>query len=98
MTAVLLINGKPLFVSPPFLLKPPYFENPHTTNAEAAAAVAATSLKHMLCSQDAVLGPWLPGRELLEDELRTFSGESAMSQQRVRMSCMLSDESALGQQ
>ncbi len=41
---------------------------------EAAAAVAATSLKHMLCGGDALLGPWLPGRELLEDELHTFAG------------------------
>lgn len=28
----------------------------------------------MLCPQDALLGPWLPGRELLEDELRAFAG------------------------
>lgn len=30
----------------------------------------------MLNSQDALLGPWLPGRDMLEDELRTFVGES----------------------
>jgi hypothetical protein len=29
----------------------------------------------MLNSQDALLGPWLPGRDMLEDELRTFVGE-----------------------
>jgi hypothetical protein len=29
----------------------------------------------MLHSQDALLGPWLPGRDMLEDELRTFVGE-----------------------
>lgn len=28
----------------------------------------------MLNSQDALLGPWLPGRDMLEDELRTFVG------------------------
>lgn len=43
--------------------------------ADAAACVAASSLKHMLNSQDALLGPWLPGRDMLEDELRTFVGE-----------------------
>jgi hypothetical protein len=47
---------------------------------DAAAAVAATSLKHMLCGQDALLGPWLPAHELLEDELRTFAGEGALLQ------------------
>jgi hypothetical protein len=44
-------------------------------SADAAACVAASSLKHMLNSQDALLGPWLPGRDMLEDELRTFVGE-----------------------
>lgn len=29
----------------------------------------------MLNSQDALLGPWMPGRDMLEDELRTFVGE-----------------------
>lgn len=29
----------------------------------------------MLNSQDALLGPWLPGRDMLEDELRTFVGK-----------------------
>jgi len=43
--------------------------------ADAAACVAASSLKHMLNSQDALLGPWLPGRDMLEDELRTFVGK-----------------------
>lgn len=43
--------------------------------ADAAGCVAASSLKHMLNSQDALLGPWLPGRDMLEDELRTFVGE-----------------------
>ena len=43
--------------------------------AGAAASIAASSLKHMLNSQDALLGPWLPGRDMLEDELRTFVGE-----------------------
>jgi len=53
------------------------------TPPDAAAAVAATSLKHMLCAQDALLGPWLPGRELLEDELRTFAGGGCF------LSCLL---------
>lgn len=43
--------------------------------ADAAACVSFSSLKHMLNSQDALLGPWLPGRDMLEDELRTFVGE-----------------------
>lgn len=30
----------------------------------------------MLNSQDALLGPWMPGRDMLEDELRTFVGEA----------------------
>lgn len=47
----------------------------HMLPADAAACVAASSLKHMLNSQDALLGPWLPGRDMLEDELRTFVGE-----------------------
>ena len=47
----------------------------------AAAAVAAASLRHMLCPQDALLGPWLPGRELLEDELAAFAGEPGGPQQ-----------------
>lgn len=42
--------------------------------AEAAACVATTSLKHLLSAQDAMLGPWLPGKDLLEDELRTYCG------------------------
>lgn len=46
--------------------------------ADAAACVAASSLKHMLISQDALLGPWLPGRDMLEDELRTFVGEELL--------------------
>jgi hypothetical protein len=33
----------------------------------------------MLNSQDALLGPWLPGRDMLEDELRTFVGEYCRS-------------------
>jgi hypothetical protein len=33
----------------------------------------------MLNSQDALLGPWLPGRDMLEDELRTFVGEWALT-------------------
>jgi hypothetical protein len=32
----------------------------------------------MLISQDALLGPWLPGRDMLEDELRTFVGEELL--------------------
>ncbi|KAF8072444.1 hypothetical protein HT031_000103 [Scenedesmus sp. PABB004] len=48
---------------------------------EAAASVAASSLKHVLNSQDALLGPWLPGRDMLEDELRTFVGERGGPQQ-----------------
>jgi hypothetical protein len=44
--------------------------------ADAASCVSFSSLKHMLNSQDALLGPWLPGRDMLEDELRTFVGES----------------------
>jgi hypothetical protein len=43
--------------------------------ADAASCVSFSSLKHMLNSQDALLGPWLPGRDMLEDELRTFVGE-----------------------
>lgn len=43
--------------------------------ADYAASIANSSLKHMLNSQDALLGPWLPGRDMLEDELRTFVGE-----------------------
>jgi hypothetical protein len=42
---------------------------------EAAAAVCSCSLRHMLNLQDAMLGPWLPGRHVLEDELRNFVGE-----------------------
>ena len=42
---------------------------------EAAAAVAGSSLRHMMNNQDAVLGPWLPSRDVLEDELRHFTGE-----------------------
>lgn len=29
----------------------------------------------MLAGRDALLGPWLPGQETLEDELRCFAGE-----------------------
>jgi hypothetical protein len=43
---------------------------------EAAAGVCSCSLRHMLNLQDAMLGPWLPGRHVLEDELRNFVGES----------------------
>jgi hypothetical protein len=42
---------------------------------DAAAAVAGSSLRHMMNNQDAVLGPWLPSRDVLEDELRHYSGE-----------------------
>jgi hypothetical protein len=47
--------------------------------ADAASCVSFSSLKHMLNSQDALLGPWLPGRDMLEDELRTFVGECGFS-------------------
>lgn len=47
-------------------------------SADAAACVAASSLKHMLNSQDALLGPWLPGRDMLKDELGTFVGEELL--------------------
>lgn len=31
----------------------------------------------MLNAGDGTLGPWMSGRDMLEDELRTFSGEAA---------------------
>ena len=35
---------------------------------------ASGALRQLLHPQDAVLGPWVPGRDLLEDELVAFSG------------------------
>jgi hypothetical protein len=52
--------------------------------ADSAACIAASSLKHMLNSQDALLGPWMPGRDMLEDELRTFVGEYYLSMHKRR--------------
>ncbi len=42
---------------------------------DAALALSRSSLRRMLSSQDAVLGPWPAGREQLEDELRAYAGE-----------------------
>ena len=43
-------------------------------DAGAAFAVAATSLQSFLNPQDAVLGPWIPGRDPLHDALQSFAG------------------------
>ena len=34
----------------------------------------SSALRHLLNPQDAVLGPWLPGRDPLEDALAAFAG------------------------
>jgi hypothetical protein len=41
---------------------------------DAALALGQASLRRMLSAQDGALGPWLPGREQLEDELRAYAG------------------------
>ncbi len=41
---------------------------------DAALALSQASLRRMLSGQDGVLGPWVPGREELEDELRAYAG------------------------
>ncbi|KAK9820084.1 hypothetical protein WJX72_005985 [[Myrmecia] bisecta] len=40
----------------------------------AASAVASSTLRQLLNKQDAVLGPWVPGRDPLEDALQAFAG------------------------
>ena len=39
-----------------------------------AQSVAASALRQVLNRQDDVLGPWIPGRDPLEDALATFAG------------------------
>jgi hypothetical protein len=42
--------------------------------AAEAVAVASSALRGQLHGQDAVLGPWVPGSDPLEDSLNAFSG------------------------
>lgn len=42
--------------------------------AVAAEAVANSALQALLNKQDAVLGPWIPGEDPLEDALQAFAG------------------------
>lgn len=39
-----------------------------------ASSVASSALRQLLNRQDAVLGPWAPGRDPLEDALQAFAG------------------------
>jgi hypothetical protein len=39
-----------------------------------AQSVAASALRQVLNRQDDVLGPWIPGRDPLEDALAAFAG------------------------
>lgn len=52
---------------------------------DAALALSRSSLRRMLSSQDAVLGPWPAGREQLEDELRAYAGEAGGVWRRARV-------------
>ena len=44
--------------------------------AGAAEAVATSVLQQLLNPQDAVLGPWVPRRDPLEDALNSFVGSA----------------------
>ncbi|BBN09583.1 HEAT repeat-containing protein 5 [Marchantia polymorpha subsp. ruderalis] len=41
---------------------------------DAASCGASSCLRQLLDSRDASLGPWIPGRDSFEDELRAFEG------------------------
>jgi hypothetical protein len=54
----------------------------------AAAALGPTVLRGLLHGQEAMLGPWLPGADLLQDELRAFSGARAAPRRPQRAGLM----------
>lgn len=45
-----------------------------TVGTGMASSVASSALRQLLNRQDAVLGPWAPGRDPLEDALQAFAG------------------------
>lgn len=45
-----------------------------SSSPETAIQLSHTCLRQMLHGQDTMLGPWLPGSNVLHDELKAFSG------------------------
>ena len=50
-------------------------------NSGIAESVASSALRQALNKQDDVLGPWVPGRDPLEDALAAYAGTALSSQQ-----------------
>eukprot|EP00884_Botryococcus_braunii_P001693 jgi/Botrbrau1/11524/Bobra.0393s0003.2 len=48
--------------------------SPSSASAGMASSVASSALRQLLNKQDAVLGPWAPGRDPVEDALQAFAG------------------------
>ncbi|WIA29901.1 hypothetical protein OEZ86_000001 [Tetradesmus obliquus] len=53
-------------------------QDPAQQVAVSPVCVSLSSPKHIPNSQGALLGLWLPGRDTLEDELRTFVGLASL--------------------
>ncbi len=64
-------------------------------DAGIAESVASSALRQALNTQDDVLGPWVPGRDPLEDALAAYAGTALPSWQPCAMSQAASCESPI---